>query len=109
MLAGVVIAMVWFYVMGLVLLISAEANQVVHSLSDPEDMAERRAQAEQEGREDFHPGEELRSRRRCRGFGHLQRLSFARLSCAMHAFSSRGRMPCTASGWTLQDHWSGAS
>ena len=61
-LAGVVIAMVWFYMMGLVLLISAEANQVVHSLSDPEDMADRRAQAEQEGRDDFHPGEELRSR-----------------------------------------------
>lgn len=61
-LAGVVIAMVWFYVMGFVLLIAAEANQVVHSLSDPEDMAERREEAEQEGREDFHPGDELRMR-----------------------------------------------
>ena len=61
-LAGVVLALVWFYVMGLALMISAETNQVVHAMSDPNDMAYRREQAAQEGRDDFHPGDELRSR-----------------------------------------------
>ena len=61
-LAGVVLALVWFYVMGLALMISAETNQVVHAMSDPDDMAYRREQAAREGRDDFHPGEEIRSR-----------------------------------------------
>lgn len=60
-LAGVVLALVWFYVMGLALMVSAETNQVVHAMSDPDDMAYRREQAAQEGRDDFHPADELRS------------------------------------------------
>ena len=58
-LAGVVMVLIWFYVMAIVLLLSAEANQVIHAMSDPEDMAYRRRQAERDGEDDFHPSREL--------------------------------------------------
>jgi membrane protein len=58
-LAGVVIVLVWFYLMALTLLLSAEANQVIHAMSDPEDMAYRRREAVRDGEDDFHPSREL--------------------------------------------------
>ena len=58
-LAGVVIILVWFYVLAAVLLVSAEANQVLHQMTDPADVALRRREAEEDGRSDWRPSHDL--------------------------------------------------
>lgn len=58
-LAGVVIILIWFYVLAAVLLVSAEANQVLHEMTDPADVEARRRQAEAEGRSDWRPSRDL--------------------------------------------------
>ncbi len=48
-LAGVVIALIWFYVSALLLLVAAEVNEVLHELADPADVENRRRDSETEG------------------------------------------------------------
>jgi membrane protein len=47
-LAGVAIMLIWFYVSSLVLLVSAEVNEVIHEMSDPEDMKARQRESREE-------------------------------------------------------------
>ncbi|MDP8905114.1 MAG: YihY/virulence factor BrkB family protein [Chloroflexota bacterium] len=44
-LAGVAITLIWFYVSGLILLVSAEVNEVIHEMTQPEDVERRRQES----------------------------------------------------------------
>jgi membrane protein len=47
-LAGVAIVLLWFYFSSLILLVAAEVNEVIHEMSDPQDVDRRRRESEAE-------------------------------------------------------------
>lgn len=58
-LAGVALLLIFFYISSILLLVAAEANQVLHSLADPQDVERRRheAEASAKGLEEREPTE----------------------------------------------------